>query len=465
MHERPISALSDDFSTRLVLPTNASRAATSATNSASSRKLSWPKKITESSMSDSQVQVLVQKKRNEEKKEKVLMGGNKRDSSFDKIELGLARARAAIRRAILSRNYTSDKVQSFVPRGSIYRNPYAFHQSYIEMEKRFKVWAYREGEPPLVHDGPVNNIYSTEGQFIDEMDVSRSSPFAARHPDQAHAFFIPFSVSKVISFVYKPVTDYSRERLQRLVRDYLGVVSSKYHYWNRSNGADHFLVSCHDWAPSISMAHPDFYGSFIRVLCNANTSEGFKPGRDASMPEINLLFGHLSMLHGGLPPSQRKLLAFFAGAEHGDIRKNLLRHWKNKDNDVQVYKSLPKGLNYTELMGSSKFCLCPSGYEVASPRVAEAIYAGCVPVMISDQYIPPFSDVLDWSKFSVQIPVDRIPDIKVILEGISESRYLTLQKKVEAVRRHFVVNRPAQSYDVFHMVLHSVWLRRLNLKT
>ncbi|KAG9448483.1 hypothetical protein H6P81_008448 [Aristolochia fimbriata] len=476
---RPISALSDDFSTRtLLLPTintsTVAAVANSATTSASSRKLSWPATIADRQSTDTNGSHTRQKETETRKvvekrveKEVIELGRKTSDPSFDKIELGLAKARGAIRRAALYRNYTvdQDKAQiSFVPRGAIYRNPYAFHQSYMEMEKRFKVWSYREGEPPLVHDGPVNNIYSTEGQFIDEMDVSRSSPFAARHPEEAHAFFVPFSIAKVIWFVYKPVTDYSRERLQRLVRDYIGVVSTKYRYWNRTNGADHFLVSCHDWAPSVSMAHPDFYGDFIRVLCNANTSEGFKPGRDVSMPEINLLFGHLSMLHGGLPPSQRKLLAFFAGGEHGEIRKILLRHWKNKvDEDVQVYRALPKHLNYTKMMGSTKFCLCPSGYEVASPRVAEAIYAGCVPVLISDHYVPPFSDVLDWSKFTVQIPVERIPEIKVILEGISQRRYLTLQRRVVAVRRHFVVNRPAQSYDVFHMLLHSVWLRRLNL--
>ena len=44
------------------------------------------------------------------------------------IEKGLARARAAIREAIRTRNYTSGKEETFIPRGDVYRNPYAFHQ-------------------------------------------------------------------------------------------------------------------------------------------------------------------------------------------------------------------------------------------------------------------------------------------------------------------------------------------------
>lgn len=50
-------------------------------------------------------------------------------SSVEKIEEDLARARAAIRRAIRSKNYTSYKEdERFIPSGSMYRNSYAFHQ-------------------------------------------------------------------------------------------------------------------------------------------------------------------------------------------------------------------------------------------------------------------------------------------------------------------------------------------------
>ena len=93
----------------------------------------------------------------------------------------------------------------------------------------------------------------------------------------------------------------------------------------------------------------------------------------------------------------------------------------------------------------------------------EAIYAGCVPVLISKSYVPPFSEVLNWKAFSVQIQVKDIPKIKEILMGISQRQYLRLQRRVKQVQRHFVVNEHPKRFDVFHMIIHSIWLRRLNI--
>ena len=123
------------------------------------------------------------------------------------------------------------------------------YRSHIEMQKRFKIWTYKEGEPPLFHHGPLNDIYSIEGQMITELNGGGDTKthFLARRPDEAHAFFVPVSIVAIIRYVYRPYTNYSRERLQNIVADYLRVVSERYPYWNRSSGADHFLVSCHDW--------------------------------------------------------------------------------------------------------------------------------------------------------------------------------------------------------------------------
>ncbi|MCL7031982.1 hypothetical protein MKW94_019314 [Papaver nudicaule] len=382
-------------------------------------------------------------------------------TSSEKIEDDLARARNAIQKASRTRNYTSDRAEDFIPRGPVYRNPYAFHQSYIEMERTFKIWTYKEGNLPMVHDGPHSYLYSIEGHFIDAME-DNTNPFAASNMEEAHTFFLPYSVSNMVDVLYERNAGYGP--YIRVVADYVRVISEKYHYWNRSGGGDHFMVSCHDWAPLVTSSAPNkLYKNVTRVVCNANSSESFDPKVDVSLPEISLITRTLL-----IPTQSRKLgpdrpiLGFFAGGAHGDIRKILIKQWKDKDSELQVNEYLPKGTDYGALMAKTKFCLCPSGSEVASPRVVEAIHANCVPVLISDHYVLPFSDILDWSQFSIQVPVNKIPEMKTILLAVPDEKYRKLQKGVEQVRRHFTLNRPAKRFDVTHMILHSIWLRRLN---
>ncbi|KAJ9688736.1 hypothetical protein PVL29_014403 [Vitis rotundifolia] len=292
------------------------------------------------------------------------------------------------------------------------------------MEKRFKIWSYREGYRPLAHGASINNIYGIEGQFMDEMEMS---------------------VTNIVRYTYPRPYNRHGITLQQLITDYIDVIAYKYPYWRRSSGADHFLFSCHDWAPAISAVKTELFDHFIRVLCNANTSDRFQPIRDISQTDVNIPVGKL-----GPPPLDKP-----------PQRASCSITGKTKTTKSKSTTTFPlTETTPNQSMGYSKFCLCPSGYEVASPRVVEAIAAGCVPVLISDYYVPPFSDVLDWSKFSIYLSSDKIPETKKILKAVPRERYLELQERVKQVQRHFVINWPAQPYDMLHMILHSVWLRR-----
>ncbi|KAK9102060.1 hypothetical protein Sjap_019314 [Stephania japonica] len=364
------------------------------------------------------------------------------------VEIGLAQARAAIQRAKkLNGSKISLTENEDAKRGQVYRNPTAFYQSYLEMEKSFKVYVYEEGEAPIVHDGPCKNIYTSEGRFISEMEIM-SGGFRTCDPDRAHVYFMPFSVTMMVEMLWRQSRDVGA--LRRFAWDYVRAISTKYPYWNRTQGADHFMLTCHDWGPLSSMGEPFLYNNSIRVLCNANSSEGFNPTKDATLPEIFLYDGTMPSDLANIPDfkTPRPHLGFFAGGQHGWIRKVLFDHWKNRDRDLLVLDYLPEGLSYYPMMLKSKFCLCPSGHEVASPRITEAIYAECVPVIISDHYVLPFSDVLRWVAFSVRVdPVD-IPKLKDILSAIPKEEYMKLKQGVRAVRRHFVLNQPPKSSSI-----------------
>ncbi|KAL6626569.1 hypothetical protein ACP70R_030295 [Stipagrostis hirtigluma subsp. patula] len=228
-------------------------------------------------------------------------------------------------------------------------------------------------------------------------------------------------------------------------------------------------VSVFKSAPHTTKLHDELRKNTIKALCNADLSEGvFIRGKDVSLPETVLGSQRRPLRDiGGKPIAQRTILAFFAGQMHGRVRPVLLKYWGEKDPDMRIYSRRPhqittKGMNYVQHMKSSKFCICPMGYDVNSPRIVEAIHYECVPVIIADNFVLPLDGALNWSAFSVVVPERDIPKLKEILLAIPEDRYINMQLNVKRVQKHFLWHANPIKYDIFHMILHSIWFSRIN---
>ncbi|KAK4419956.1 putative glycosyltransferase [Sesamum alatum] len=338
---------------------------------------------------------------------------------------------------------------------NVYRNFSAFTRSYELMEQTLKIYIYAEGERPIFHQPELNGIYASEGWFMKLLEENKH--FVTGNANKAHLFYLPFSSRILEETLYVP-DSHSRKNLVQYLSGYLQNITTIYPFWNRTGGADHFLVACHDWAPAETSR---IMKNCIRALCNADVKGGFQFGKDVSLPEIYVRNASNPLKNlGGKPPSQRSILAFFAGHLHGYLRPILLNYWENKDPDMKIFGKLrqEKGqMTYIQYMKGSKYCISAKGYEPYTPRVMEAIYYECVPVIISDNYIPPFFETLNWEAFAVFILEKDIPNLKNILMSIPEQRYVKMQQRVRQVQRHFLWHSTPVKYDVFHMILHSIW--------
>ncbi|XP_076889790.1 putative glycosyltransferase At3g07620 [Bidens hawaiensis] len=342
----------------------------------------------------------------------------------------------------------------------VFRNISMFKRSYELMERTLKVYVYKEGDKPIFHQPILKGLYASEGWFMKLMEGNKR--FVVKDPRKAHLFYMPFSARMLEHKLYVR-NSHNRTILRQFLKGYAEKIASKYPFWNRTGGADHFLVACHDWAPYETRHHMEHC---MKALCNADVTTGFKIGRDVSLPECYVRSARNPLRDlGGKPASERKILAFYAGSIHGYLRKILLEYWNNKDPDIKILGPMPPGvaskMNYIENMKSSKFCICPKGYKVNSPRVVEAIFYECVPVIISDNFVPPFFEVLNWESFSVVVTEKDIPELRNILMAIGDARYRELQHGVKKVQRHFLWNVKGVKYDLFHMILHSIWYNRL----
>ncbi|KAL1189199.1 putative glycosyltransferase [Cardamine amara subsp. amara] len=342
----------------------------------------------------------------------------------------------------------------------LFRNVSMFKRSYDLMERMLKVYVYKEGNRPIFHTPILKGLYASEGWFMKLMEGNKQ--YTVKDPRRAHLYYMPFS-ARMLEYKLYVRNSHNRTNLRQFLKEYTEQISSKYPFFNRTDGADHFLVACHDWAPYETRHHMEHC---IKALCNADVTAGFKIGRDISLPETYVRAAKNPLRDlGGKPPSQRRTLAFYAGSMHGYLRLILLQHWKDKDPDMKIYGRMPLGvaskMNYIEQMKSSKYCICPKGYEVNSPRVVESIFYECVPVIISDNFVPPFFEVLDWSTFSVIVAEKDIPRLKDILSSIPEEKYVKMQMAVRKAQRHFLWHAKPEKYDLFHMLLHSIWYNRV----
>jgi len=126
----------------------------------------------------------------------------------------------------------------------IFRNISAFKRSYQLMEEMLKVYVYKEGDKPVFHQPFLSGLYASEGWFMKQMKESKH--FLIDDPSKAHLFYIPFSSVKLRFSMYNAET-HNHKELVNYTKSYIQLISSKYAFWNRTGGADHFVAACHDW--------------------------------------------------------------------------------------------------------------------------------------------------------------------------------------------------------------------------
>ncbi|KAK6151830.1 hypothetical protein DH2020_014465 [Rehmannia glutinosa] len=254
---------------------------------------------------------------------------------------------------------------------SLFRNYSMFRRSYELMESTLKVYVYREGEKPIFHLPYLRGIYASEGWFMKLME--RNKKFVVKEPKKAHLFYLPFSSVKLRNELNGSGFGNQKD-VEYYLKNYTDIIATKYRFWNRRGGQDHFFVACHDWALRASRK---ISGNCIRVLCNSNIARGFKIGQDVSLPVTYVRSAENPVKDiGGNPPSNRPILAFFAGGMHGYVRPNttalLAQHRTRHENYWAMPRDVEGKARYREFMKSSKYCICAKGYEVHTPLISQS---------------------------------------------------------------------------------------------
>jgi Exostosin family len=131
----------------------------------------------------------------------------------------------------------------------------------------------------------------------------------------------------------------------------------------------------------------------------------------------------------GMRDTDPDLLFSFQGRRSGAVRNEVLSLQCSRAlvEDTSHYDAFADSLSeasemrarYCEVIGRSKFVLCPRGAGTSSFRLFEALAAGRVPVVLSDDWVEPRG--IDWTSCSVRIAERDAAEVPQRLESIEQS--------------------------------------------
>ena len=93
--------------------------------------------------------------------------------------------------------------------------------------------------------------------------------------------------------------------------------------------------------------------------------------------------------------------------------------------------------DYELLARNSTFTLAPAGYGKWTYRFFHSIQWGSIPVVFSDDYVKPFSDIIPYRTFSLTLPENDILNVDRALRAISSREIEQYQENLRANQVRF----------------------------
>ena len=275
-------------------------------------------------------------------------------------------------------------------------------------KRGLKVFVYESIDTPLL---PGSLVCGKNSQWAFETIWHKfflQSQCRVHDPETADLFYVP-----MYPMCYRALAEV-HEPFDELLDDVLTQLS----FFDKRKGTDHIFVFVDNadiffpsWREKISRSiimTPDAVrqGKAWKypIIDAKQTEPMFDPFRDIAIPSFTDSFRLFNLQRFNRDISQRIYLACFIGRHAGN-------HALYKDikvrSDIFVMQDWP-GLVIQEevddafdIKGNSLFCFIPHGTSVWTNHLYEAILSGCIPVVLSDDWILPFSDVVHWGNFSI----------------------------------------------------------------
>ncbi|CAH8493930.1 unnamed protein product [Dicrocoelium dendriticum] len=300
---------------------------------------------------------------------------------------------------------------------------------------RISVFVYH----PTVHvydSGQHINLETSNEQF-ELLSTIRASRYATDNPFEA-CVFVP-SVDLLNGF-----DSYANLSLRIL---------TALPWWN--NGANHLIFSI------LPGRRHQFSGLAISASA-AHFMPAYRPTFDISIPAFNPMRGvdydapvpHARHLLTILPtysqadlPGLKLLLSSYRESSFCQNVSVLMFDRPDTDRPLSSYddfrsaflsttpykQAIRTTTPYIKALSESLFCAIIRISAVGQIAVFDAMSTGCIPIIADDRYVLPFSEVLDWSKFSVRVRATELHSIPSLLASFGADDVARFQRQLQFV--------------------------------
>ncbi|CEM14625.1 unnamed protein product [Vitrella brassicaformis CCMP3155] len=287
-------------------------------------------------------------------------------------------------------------------------------------EPHLRVYVYgREVDELLQLTG--GHSYCSRGQWGADVllaELLRISHVRTDDPAKADFFFVPaFGICLFEGNVF---------RVSQLDGIYRQLIL-KLPYFNQTNGRDHVFSFSSGLSAGV---FPTWRQCMPEAIKLTPETELFNDMPFQTQPHYGVwqdivIPGHLpwsevlSLVGASKPVEKRTTLGVFMGrvdpsrgphkqGDGIDSRQLLVELGRQNLTGLRIDDTQAPVAEHYRAMGDSRFCFVPRGKSGWSLRFFEALFAGCVPVLLSDKWELPFEELFDVTKFVIKWPAKRI---------------------------------------------------------
>lgn len=306
-----------------------------------------------------------------------------------------------------------------------------------------KIFVY-DREVPEIRQLSQGASFCGKGQWGMEVHIHEwllASPHLTRDPAEADFFFVPgYSICMFEGgFIPLPEMDEVYKTMVRGLPHFKANGGRDHIFTFGSGMSANVFRSWREEIPQSIFLTPEtwLFNDFPDV-----TEPCFNSLKDVAIPGYLHRHEILSLTSQARPLAEREHLAVFLGrtdpsrgphpATGGADVRGALRILHNEGKIfVAQNLSIP---DMHAVMGNARFCFVPKGKSAWSLRYYEALFANCVPVVLSDYWELPFEAFLDVPSFTIKWPMTDVGDR--LLEALQEQSDEVVETYMASGRRH-----------------------------